>query len=87
MGVKPENSAPWQFVPACGEQTGCQLIQVTCRTQWICRWFAATHLLADGFFEIDDRALLIHGKKLPCLAGRGERSFARSKIPHLSADP
>jgi len=79
MGVKPENTPPWQFVPACGEQAGCQLIQVTCRTQWIRRRFAATNLLADGFFEIDDRALLIHEKQLPCLAGGGERSFVHSQ--------
>lgn len=78
MGVKPENSAPWQLVPACGEQAGCQLIQVTCCTQWIRRRFATTNLLADGFFEIDDRALLIHDENLPCLAWSGERSFAHS---------
>lgn len=43
--------------------------------QWISRRLAASHLLADGFLQIDDGARLIHGLKLAPYSECGERLF------------
>ena len=75
MGAEPEYAAPWQLVPGCGKQAGCQLVHVACNPQRIHRRLAAADLLADGFLQVDDRAGLVHGGKLALLFRSGERSF------------
>lgn len=44
--------------------------------QWIRRRFASPDLLADGFLKVDDRAGIVHGRKLARRVPGGERLFA-----------
>ena len=75
MGMKPENTAPGQLVPGCGEQTGRQFIEIARHPQRIHRRLAAADLLADAFLQIDDRAGFVHNRKLAPGLPSGERLF------------
>ena len=75
MGVKPKNATPGQPVTRGGKKAGRQPVHVAGHPQRIRRRLAASHMLADGFLQIDNGARLIHANKLTPHTAGGERLF------------